>query len=161
RLRDLTATAERADGAVRVETTLLPEHQRRWEQERAGAARGVVWAVVGFHCPLDGDLRVASESVGGRAGYRGKEAPAWIGGPTTKALRFDGKPDTYVDAGPTGDFSHTNAFSYGAFVRPRGDGACLSKMDDAAAFRGFDLLVGGGKVTVHLVHSWPDNAIKV
>src|SRR5262249_32306223 len=32
RLRDLTATAERADGAVRVETTLLPEHQRRWEQ---------------------------------------------------------------------------------------------------------------------------------
>jgi Protein of unknown function (DUF1553)/Concanavalin A-like lectin/glucanases superfamily len=52
-------------------------------------------------------------------------------------------------------------FSYGAWVRPHGGGAVLSKMDDAAAYRGFDLLVQGGKVEVHLVHAWPENAVKV
>src|SRR5262249_49116330 len=42
-----------------------------------------------------------------------------------------------------------------------GNGAVLSKMDDAASYRGFDLLLVDGRVEVHLVHSWPDNAIKV
>ena len=34
-------------------------------------------------------------------------------------------------------------------------------MDDLAAYRGFDVLLEEGKVAVHLVHHWPDNAIKV
>jgi hypothetical protein len=162
RLRDLAAAAARADGAVRVETTLLPEHQRRWEMERAGTAGPAEPGDLAFRCPLNGDFRIAGAGVKyDQAEYRGKDAPAWVGGVTAKALRLDGKPDSYVDAGTAADYAHRDAFSYGVFVRPRGDGACLSKMDDAAAFRGFDLLVSGGKVTVHLVHSWPDKAIKV
>ena len=34
-------------------------------------------------------------------------------------------------------------------------------MDDAAAFRGLDLLLENGKVVAHLVHAWPGDALKV
>ena len=55
----------------------------------------------------------------------------------------------------------TDRFSYGGWIRPRGDGACLSKMDDRNGYRGYDLLIENGKVEVHLVHAWPADALKV
>ena len=39
--------------------------------------------------------------------------------------------------------------------------AVLSKMDDGAAHRGYDVLLEGGKVSDHLVNHWPDNGLKV
>src|SRR5262249_49148333 len=93
--------------------------------------------------------------------YRGKNPAGWTEGPAGKALRLDGKEDSFVDAGSAARFDRGDRFSFGAFVRPRGDGACLSKMDDAAAFRGFDLLLNGSRVTVHRVHAWPADALKV
>ena len=39
--------------------------------------------------------------------------------------------------------------------------AILSKMDDANAYRGYDLLYVNGKVECHLVSHWPDKAFKV
>src|SRR5262249_38149012 len=57
---------------------------------------------------------------------------------------------------------HTNGFSYGAWIKLQGrTGAVLSKMDDGPSYRGIDLLINDGKVEVHLVHQFPDNAIKV
>jgi hypothetical protein len=43
----------------------------------------------------------------------------------------------------------------------RGMGALLAKMDDAQAKRGFDLFVADGKLFFHLIHSWPDHALRV
>ena len=37
----------------------------------------------------------------------------------------------------------------------------VSRMDDDDDFRGYDLYVGGGKLFVHLVNSWPKNALRV
>jgi hypothetical protein len=34
-------------------------------------------------------------------------------------------------------------------------------MDDAAAFRGYDMYVGGGRLYIHLIHDWDTNAIRV
>jgi hypothetical protein len=90
-------------------------------------------------------------------------------GPISKALRLDGKEKTFVDAGQAVHPERDQSFSYGAWVKPRGNGgAILSKMDDAAAFRGFDLLLLGqersqrkNRVAVHLVHHWPDDAVKI
>ena len=39
--------------------------------------------------------------------------------------------------------------------------AILSKMDESKSFRGYDLLWSSGKIELHLVHQWPDDAIKV
>ncbi|WP_197526322.1 DUF1553 domain-containing protein [Botrimarina colliarenosi] len=49
-----------------------------------------------------------------------------------------------------------------AWVQRRGGGAVLSKMHDANDYRGIDWLFGeDGKLMVHLIGRWPDDAVKV
>src|SRR5262249_20313359 len=54
-------------------------------------------------------------------------------------------------------------FSVGVWVYPTSGEllAVVSKMDDGAAHRGWDVLLEGGRVSTHLVHHWPDNGLKV
>jgi hypothetical protein len=53
-------------------------------------------------------------------------------------------------------------FSWAVWVKPTGDGALLSKMDDLASFRGCDLIMfAEGTIGMHIVDSWPGNALKV
>jgi hypothetical protein len=53
-------------------------------------------------------------------------------------------------------------FSWAVWVRPSGDGALLSKMDDLAAFRGCDLIMfPEGTIGMHIIANWPGNALKV
>ncbi len=73
----------------------------------------------------------------------GKDAPAFVG---------------------VGDFERTNAFSYAAWVRVLEDknGALFARMaDQDGQFRGWDFYLEGGRPTLHLIHDWPDNALKV
>ncbi len=68
--------------------------------------------------------------------------------------------------GDVADYDKDQAFSYGAWVFvPKGYGgygSVLAKMDRADGFKGYDLFVHGGtQFAVHLVHHWPDNALKV
>jgi len=69
----------------------------------------------------------------------------------------------WVDAGQLGDFDTGQAFSYGCWIRPTGNasGAPVAKMDDRNSYRGYDMLFGNGRLSVHLIHTWPTNAIKV
>jgi hypothetical protein len=75
------------------------------------------------------------------------------------ALKFDGK--THIDLGPLVAFERTNAFSYGAWIKVQSDGALLSKVEKKPGYRGFDLFVNDGRFEVHLIHRFPDDAIKV
>ena len=43
----------------------------------------------------------------------------------------------------------------------QGDGAILSLMNTADSYRGFDLFIDDNRLAVHIIHHWPDNAIKV
>jgi mono/diheme cytochrome c family protein len=101
--------------------------------------------------------------VGGKAQRAGtiRGKPAWTRGKFGGALDFDG--DTYVDLGDVLRFERTDKFSYGAWVSPAATGALtvLSRMDDGAAFRGWDLYLAEGKAYVHLIHEWDKNAIRV
>jgi len=85
----------------------------------------------------------------------------WISGKRDGGFEFDGT--SYLELGDVADFEHSVAFSYGAWVRPANEqhGALLSRMDDAQKHRGYDLYLGGGKVYVHLIHSWDGNAIRL
>ena len=57
---------------------------------------------------------------------------------------------------------HDQAFFMSAWVRPRSDGTVIGKMDAEAAYRGIDLtLIENRKISVHLIHNWPSNAVKV
>ena len=102
---------------------------------------------------------------------RGEElvpAEGKVGG----ALKFSIR--SHVDLGDLGGFDRTDSFSLLAWVRLRneGDQAVVARMDDLEGLRGYDLFVGdfkehdgpkysGPLLMAHLVHDWPDNAIKV
>lgn len=85
----------------------------------------------------------------------------WVKSRYDWALKFDGS--NYVDLGNVADFERTDSFSYGGWVKPEqgATGALLARMDDANSFRGFDMLVGDGPISVHIINTWPENAVKV
>lgn len=63
-----------------------------------------------------------------------------------------------------GDLEKDHGFSYAAWVfMVRGrDGAIFARMADAGGkYRGWDLLLQDGKPASHLVHDWPEDALKV
>ncbi len=84
-----------------------------------------------------------------------------VEGKIGKALDFDGT--TFVTAGDTGAFDSDQACSFAAWVYPTSNEAStvLSKIDEANAYRGYDVILEGGKVCSHFVHHWPDKAFKV
>ena len=85
----------------------------------------------------------------------------WTAGKLAGALRCDNK--SYVDLGDVADFERTAPFSYGGWLKPTGEagGAAIARMSDKEGHRGFDLLLSAGQIQVHLIHKWPENAIKV
>ena len=85
----------------------------------------------------------------------------WVAGHFEQGLKLDGS--TYVDLGDQCDFERTDKFSYGGWVQPAGkaSGAVLARMDNADNYRGYDMLLSDGYITVHIVNKWPENAIKV
>ena len=110
------------------------------------------------------------------AEYRLGENPAGIGvgvaapinfgtiktdlGRSTGAIRTDDK--SYAELGKIGDFEWNAPFSYGVWIKREGsEGSPLSRMDDASGYRGWDLHFIDGKLAMHLIHQWPENAIKV
>ncbi len=70
-----------------------------------------------------------------------------------------------------GDFEADEAFSVGLWTRLRqttggansGNGALLAKMGGPqdVAHRGWDLFIDGDKLVVHIIHQWPERAIRV
>jgi hypothetical protein len=101
----------------------------------------------------------AGEGAGSAPRFVHDDQPEFAEGRLGQAVKFDGK--THLDLGPLVAFERTNAFSYGAWVKLQSDGAVLSKMEKKPGYRGFDLYANGGRFEVHLVHQFPDNAIKI
>ncbi len=79
-----------------------------------------------------------------------------------KAIRT--KSNAFLRSPQTAEnFTAAEPISYGCWVKLAGrqDGAPIARMDDGSSYAGFDLYLRGGAVGAHIVHSWPDNAIKV
>ncbi len=61
-----------------------------------------------------------------------------------------------------GDFEKDQAFSASVWVHPtQGDGTIVARMDEPPDFRGWDFRLEGGKPAMHLIHKWPEDAIRV
>lgn len=74
------------------------------------------------------------------------------------------KPGSTFDLGNVGDFELHQSFSYGAWVKTANtdtSAAIFAKMDEKAAFRGWDLWQNGNAFSVHIIDSWPENSMKV
>lgn len=86
--------------------------------------------------------------------------PLWVEGKNGGGLQIDGS--NFVDLGQLGDFDRTDSVSYGCWVKPSNlNGVPLGKMNEGQAHRGWDIYISGGAVSVHIINSWPTNAIKV
>ncbi len=80
------------------------------------------------------------------------------------ASAFKAQSRSVVEVAEPGDFDKGQPFSYGAWVRlPKTDiaGAILARMDDQHDYRGWDLWVQNGQIGAHIIHRWPDDALKV
>jgi hypothetical protein len=78
----------------------------------------------------------------------------------TGTVTLDGM--SALDIPEQGDFERTQAFSYGCYVNPdTSNGSPISRMDAGNDFRGWDIFLAGGRPSVHIIHHWPDNALKV
>ena len=74
------------------------------------------------------------------------------------------RPGGTVVIPDAGDLEKDKGFSYGAWVRiptRRMTGAIVSRMDDKADYRGWDLWVENGQFGTHIVSAWPTDALKV
>ena len=68
------------------------------------------------------------------------------------------------DLGEFGDFERDQSFACGAWIRAesgKASGGIIAKIDQQLDFRGWDLWQQRESLSVHLVASWPSNAIKV
>lgn len=80
----------------------------------------------------------------------------------SKALKLNGGTQFKCDVSP--ELKFDEPFSFAAWVKSDGKagGALFSKMDDGAAYRGFDLWIqGAGNIGSHVVNTWSSNALKV
>jgi hypothetical protein len=118
-----------------------------------------------FHAPLsDGDPKSVKLTVDGET--RTLTVPAGLawdkGHVAAKALKA--QPQSVIEVADAGDFEKDQPFSFGAWVQlPRRGttGAAFARMDEKQAFRGWDLWIEGDKLAVHLIHSFPGDALKV
>ena len=78
-----------------------------------------------------------------------------------QALKLNGGTRYKVATDPKLEFNRP--FTLAGWIKPAGkaNGAILSKMDDKASYRGFDLWMEGGKIGTHIINQWQSNALKV
>jgi hypothetical protein len=71
--------------------------------------------------------------------------------------------DSKLALADVGDFERTNKFSYAAWVKIGADktGSIIARMKDREGNAGWDLWTQGNKPAAHIIHQWPDNALKV
>ncbi|MGV3722016.1 MAG: DUF1553 domain-containing protein, partial [Actinomycetota bacterium] len=117
-----------------------------------------------LHLPLsEGKGReVHGQLKGQPATFTAAADPAWPAG-HVGAKAFQRKPGSVIEIPQAGDFEKDQGFSFAAWVQIPNQGqggAILSRMDDQADFRGWDLWIEGGRVGAHIVHKWPEDALK-
>jgi hypothetical protein len=85
----------------------------------------------------------------------------WSTGKLGGALELD--VQGHLDLGDVGAFEHSDTFSLAAWVylTSKDPSTVLSKMDEASAHRGYDLIIEQGRPAMHLVHRWDADGLKV
>jgi len=80
------------------------------------------------------------------------------------AQAFQSQPGGSLELADVGDFEKDQAFSFGAWINlPKLDqsGSIFARMDDQHDYPGWDLWFENGRPAAHIVHHWPDDALKV
>ncbi|RIK80581.1 MAG: hypothetical protein DCC67_09205 [Planctomycetota bacterium] len=172
---------QEGDLARRLQLDALIEEAEQAVEERRRAARGDFdrWVAAAsaseldawmpssglqLHAPLNDGGSVIAYTVAGER----REAPLastvqWRPGKASPQAAYLNQ-GSVLDVADAGDFGPEQPYSVAAWVKlPANDssGSIVARMDEAHGFRGWDLWVEGRRVGGHLIHKWPENAIKV
>ena len=85
-----------------------------------------------------------------------------VDGKFGNAIHF--KPGSTIDLGAVGNFARDQPFTHSEWIRTSKldqYASPVARMDEMNRHRGWDLFFANGQLAVHLIQSWPDNAIKV
>jgi len=80
------------------------------------------------------------------------------------AKAFTTSAKTIPEISDAGDFERDQPFTGAAWVRLSAgniDGAILARMDNTNGHRGWDLWLEVGKPGIHIIHDWPEDALRV
>src|SRR5207248_331676 len=154
-LEDVEKKAADAEAAYKAIEPAIATGQAQWEQtlsEPKPVREGLV-----VHQPLDG--AALDTTTPERLGDFRDGEQAFAPGIIAKAASFDGK--RIIDLGDIGRFERTDAFSFGAWVKPvdATDGAVIARMDESNGTIGYNLYVQRGLVHLQFIHHVPDNML--
>jgi len=78
------------------------------------------------------------------------------------ASGFKVEQNGFIESPTAGVLEYNQAFSWSMWVKPTSNlsGALLGKMDEQAKHRGYDVWLEGGRPGMHIIHAWPENAVK-
>ncbi len=77
---------------------------------------------------------------------------------------FQRKMGATLEIPQAGDFDSNQPFTASAWVKlPQNasGGSVMARMDDQHDYRGWDIWVEGGRIGMHVINKWPENALKV
>ncbi len=116
-----------------------------------------------LHAPFDeGKGEELSITVAGQTKSIAAPKANWIEGHVgAKALKI--QPDTQLEWPEVGDFDTKQAFSCGLWVRIQKrnvTGSLVARMDDTDNYRGWDIWLEGGRIGIHVINKWQDDAAK-
>lgn len=101
-----------------------------------------------------------SDSIDAKRVGEVKGKPIYKPGKVGQGIELNGS--THLDFGEINSFEKQSPFSLSAWIKwNKKDGAIFSKMKNGGDYRGYDLLISGGHLEFHLIHTWPNNALKV
>lgn len=90
------------------------------------------------------------------------KAPSWKPGHLS-AQSFATAAETNISLDDVGDREKDQPFTMAAWVwlpSSSANGAVVARMDEANGYRGWDLWLENGKIGTHIIHRWPDDALK-
>jgi mono/diheme cytochrome c family protein len=93
-----------------------------------------------------------------------EETINWAAGRDDKQKALSLQTSPAIELADIGDFEADQPFSTSIWVklgRRNQTGAIVARMDNTADYRGWDIWLEGDKVGSHIIHKWPDDALKV
>lgn len=162
-LAKLKAEVRAAEEKHKTLEDSLPAEQAKWEKSLPPATASEPSGML-LRFSLDGILE--GESSAGEkvpAALQNSKSPVWTAKFLVRGIQLDGNEKSFLSTEAPLDFERTNAFSYGCWVKQNNEGlgTLFAKMDDGQSKRGFDLFVADGKLFFHLIHAWPEHALRV